>query len=141
MAAFRRDRNLADILVHGKLKRDLQQNEPTCKSGCKTCNMLMGNSTRCKDRGVVYGLACTKCDKIVYVGETGRELQERITEHMRDIRLKRDKPVSDHFNEVNHSLVNLRVTCLEKVIDRSHTLRLIRETAWINRLNTKYPQG
>ena len=34
------------------------------------------------DKGVVYQIPCAQCDE-VYVGETGRPLKTRITEHKR----------------------------------------------------------
>jgi len=40
-----------------------------------------------KQDGVVYRIPC-ECGK-VYIGETGRSMQERIKEHDRDIRLAR----------------------------------------------------
>ena len=37
MAAYKRDRNLADILVHGKLKRDMPRQRPRCKADSIVC--------------------------------------------------------------------------------------------------------
>ena len=36
------------------------------------------------DKGVVYQIPCAQCDE-VYVGETGRPLKTRITEHKRAV--------------------------------------------------------
>ena len=30
----------------------------------------------CTERDVIYALTCTECDKVVYVGETGRQHSE-----------------------------------------------------------------
>ena len=55
-----------------------------------------------KQGGVVYKIPC-ECRK-VYIGETGRAMQDRIKEHDRDIRLARTQTsaVSEHANETGH---------------------------------------
>ena len=52
--------------------------------------------------GVVYKIPC-ECGK-VYIGETGRAMQDRIKEHNRDIRLARTQTseVLEHANETGH---------------------------------------
>ena len=52
--------------------------------------------------GVVYKIPC-ECGK-VYIGETGRAMQERIKEHDRDVRLARTQTsaVSEQANEMGH---------------------------------------
>ena len=47
----------------------------------------------------MYGIICMECKSIVYVGETECEQNERMTEHIWDIRLERDKPMHFHFGE------------------------------------------
>jgi hypothetical protein len=91
---------------------------------------------------VVYGIGCVKCDRVVYVGETGRELRERVDEHLRDIRLfYRDKPVASHFNTNGHTAADVKVEVLERLYEQSKTLRVLKETQWIDRLDTRYPSG
>ena len=55
-----------------------------------------------KQDGVVYKIPC-ECGK-VYIGETGRTMQNRIKEHDRGIRLARTQTsaVSEHANETGH---------------------------------------
>ena len=55
-----------------------------------------------KQDGVVYRIPC-ECGK-VYIGETGRSMQERIKEHDRDIRLARTQTsaVAEHAHETGH---------------------------------------
>ena len=141
MAAYRRDHNLQDILVHGKLRKDMMRQRQACGPQCRVCAIKTDNEHICPERDVIYGLWCTVCKKTVYVGETGRQLKERLEEHLRDIRLNRDKAVSFHYNSKGHSVENVRVTLLEKVYGQSKSLRLIREAAWIDKLGTKYPSG
>ena len=56
MAAYRRDRNLADILVHGKLKKDMPRPRQACKTDCKTYSTQTGAISVCTERDVIYGL-------------------------------------------------------------------------------------
>ena len=55
-----------------------------------------------KQDGVVSKIPC-ECGK-VYIGETGRAMQDRIKVHDRDIRLARTQTsaVSEHANETGH---------------------------------------
>ena len=53
--------------------------------------------------GVVYRIPCGECDA-VYIGETGRPVQERMKEHERDVRLARcqTSAVAEHANATGH---------------------------------------
>ena len=55
-----------------------------------------------KRDGVVYGIPC-ECGK-VYIGETGRPMQDRVKEHDRDIRLARTETsaVSEHAHNTGN---------------------------------------
>ena len=55
-----------------------------------------------KQDGVVYKIPC-ECGN-VYIGKTGRAMQDRIKEHDRDIRLARTQTsaVSEHANKTGH---------------------------------------
>ena len=67
-----------------------------------------------KQDGVVYRIPC-ECGK-VYIGETGRPMQDRIKEHDRDIRLARTETsaVSEHAHNTGHKPLWNKV----KFIDR-----------------------
>ena len=39
---------------------------------------------------------------MVYNGGTERKLRERITEHLRDVRLRKEEPINSHFGGVTH---------------------------------------
>ena len=66
------------------------------------------------DDGVVYRIPC-ECGK-VYIGETGRPMQDRIKEHDRDVRLARTETsaVSEHAHNTGHKPLWNKV----KFIDR-----------------------
>ena len=59
----------------------------------------MGN---CTTKNLVYMLTCVICNK-QYVGQTKRQFKIRISEHLADIRHKRDTTVALHFNKELHT--------------------------------------
>ena len=84
LAAFRRDSNLRDILVHSKHKQ-LFEREPT-KCKCVICKLMTDTTTHeingkqytfklinCKTANIVYGIRCKECKRVLYVGETGTQ--------------------------------------------------------------------
>ena len=126
VTAYKKDRNLSDHLVRASHPRTTLSNLPgtfPCKrSRCNTCKyvtkdnltLITGphNSIQVKDyftcttSNVVYIIICKKC-KILYVGETQRRLADRITEHLRSIRINSDGfPVAKHFNPPSTCNIN-----------------------------------
>ena len=89
----------------------------------------------CKTTNVVYGIKCQKCDKIVYVGETERTVAERIKEHLADVRHKREKAVSFHFNSADHEITDFNLVIIEQCREKSTFYRKAREVHWIETLN------
>lgn len=158
LVAFRRDRNIGDILVHGKLNRTIPQyNRDKCDDeDCSVCTRMSDTEItstdgvltfsvklhqQCKTENVVYGITCGKCSKIVYIGETERRLRDRIKEHLADVRHQREKAVARHFNDEEHAITDFGVVILEKIIDNSKYYRLIKEKEWIDKLKTEIPKG
>ena len=74
------------------------------------------------------------------MGETARALVTRFTEHLSDIRHNRNKPVAQHFNSANHTIMDLKVKGLWQILgdsfERKHT-----ESHIIQRLGTMSPLG
>ena len=93
----------------------------------------------CKTSNVVYALACHRCDRTVYVGETERTLKARITEHLRDVRLEKEKPINKHF--CGHSEDDVRVAVMKRMPDDSKAHRLLWEERYIRLLGTMVPMG
>ena len=80
---------------------------------------------------MIYLISCTACD-VVYVGETGCRLQDRMTGHRSAIKRKEDTPVADNFGQAGH---DLQVSVLESApsdVLKRHTL----EKVWIMRFRT-----
>jgi len=86
-----------------------QCNDPncaTCKSHAhstaeftsstfRSSHKVTGNIT-CKTKNIIYLITCTKCN-IQYVGETGRCLSERLTDHRSNIKNKKNDSNSHPF--------------------------------------------
>ena len=95
LKAFRRAKNLKDLLHRSSLLRNLPQQPPgtlPCnRTVCRTCPHVNSSSTittpkrhvniaehfSCITEHMVYCLSCTKCPSTVYVGETRRRLADR----------------------------------------------------------------
>ena len=65
--------------------------------------------------GVVYRIPCGEWDA-VYIGETGRPVQERMKEHERDVRLARchTSAVAEHVNATGHGPSWNDVKCIDR---------------------------
>ena len=156
IVAFRRDRNLSDTLVHSKTNRVMRNDPDNSKSNCEMYGIISAsqvagcNSGRmysvpsnvnCEEKNVVYAISCRICERVVYVGETERQLHEGMREYMRDVRLKKDKPINYHFSQMNHSHSDLKFTILEKMYSAGKIERQMHESAWIKKLHTVQPLG
>ena len=160
MAAYRRDANLQDILVHSKHRRMFEGSSKPgtqqCGKSCVICqymyesedqtvkeadNMRFLDIVNCKSTNVVYGIVCKECDKVVYVGETGNTIYERFQNHISSIKRKKDEPISRHFNGNNHNLGNMKILGLEALRHFDIHQRKIRESFWIQKLQTISPAG
>ena len=157
--AFRRPRNLRDLLVRADLSppaRTSPGNSACGRPRCKTCSTLLTTNTftskttgrsyqmkcsaTCKSSNVIYLIQCRKCG-CQYVGETEQALNERMNSHRTDIRHKADKPVAIHFNTPGHTLEDLQVMVIEKLWRNDSVFRKIRENRWISSLATAWPNG
>ncbi len=56
------------------------------------------------DKGVVYQIPCAQCDE-VYIGETGRPLKTRISEHKRAVATGDVRNANaTHWMKINHNM-------------------------------------
>ena len=84
------------------------------------------NRFTCQSENVVYCITRRRCTSM-YIGETGRCLRERSSEHLRSIRnWSPGLPVAEHFNSANHTTDDIRV-CGVKQCSGSNTSRKWRE--------------
>jgi len=169
--AYRRNRNIADRLMHskfttanqhGKQGRALAFTQTTCsRNNCKYCTKLCTNTSftssrtaktypkkteyDCETRNIIYLITCTLCKK-QYVGQSKRPCRNRMYEHFRYITKNLDEPTGRHFNLPNHDNTHVKfeiIEVLKKDPDdpRSQKLRNSLEHFWIMQLRTQKPYG
>jgi len=170
ISAYRIHKNLGRYLIRSTL-RPIQPStvhNTTMKVGftccpntrCKACNFISESSTfnsthsnkifhikhkfTCKSTSIIYLITCKLCYK-QYVGETGRSLSQRTTDHLSCIRLKKHTPVALHFNLPAHSIHHFSIQPIEHTDSHNNSalinIRRYRETLWQQRLNTLHPRG
>lgn len=122
----------------------------------KTIHRMQQN-LNCKSTSVIYLITCRVC-KLQYVGETGRSLATRMTEHRSTTSCLRHTPVGLHFSAPNHSFTDIEVVAIEQVGPNDSnedlsfeqklanhlndmTVRKTREKYWQIQLGTIHPQG
>ena len=81
---------------------------------------------------------CKKCGK-EYIGETGRPIKIRITEHLGYIRRNENQPTGVHFNRCGAE--NFSFVAFEQINADSIFYRKIVESARINQFQTLEPKG
>jgi len=161
VTAFKSNKNLKGFLVKSKLSNNKKTGSfITCgKKTCKLCQTNAFDSTHfsssinnkkfeirdqlsCDSTDIIYLITCTKCGK-QYIGETGRPLRERASNHKSAIRNKTNTPIGIHFNTHGHSILNFNITPIEKMINqsKSNEIRRKRESFWQNKLETIHPNG
>ena len=160
--SYKRGTNLRDILVHKKTKQLVQvdgKSQGDCGKNCSVCKVVYKQEDRirgpggkvtctydrtigCKSRNVIYGIFCEVCDCIVYVGETGGILYQRVQNHLSSIRCGRNEmEVAAHFNGEGHQLSNAKFVGLEKVWKGWVTYRRVREQRWVGLFDTHRRAG
>ena len=75
------------------------------------------------------------------MGETERQLRDRMKEHMAAVRLNRKTPVSRPFNEEGSGVDMVKKASLDRIVGSSRYYGLIREKEGIDRLKTGIPLG
>ena len=105
------------------------------QTGRKVREMLSQNQRSLEgDKSVVYQIPCGTCSK-VYIGETGRGLDQRLKEHKRDVRNGMDhSSFVVHAHQTNHLPDWNRASILVKC--KSKRLRKMTEAAYITTNDT-----
>ena len=91
------------------LKWQVQKNNPWSGTGCQdqecfSCSSSTDKKPDCRRTGVGYRISCLECRQegrvVVYEGETGRNMNTRGREHLRDLKdRKTNKPLWSHCLE------------------------------------------
>ena len=93
----------------------------------------------------VYLITCKYC-RIHYVGETKRRVTLRWKEHIRDVKNKRDTPISIHFNTAGHDFNDASIEIIDVIKGNPDSkkclaTRLKQKKFWIITLQTLNPLG
>ena len=145
-----RGRNLGDLIINAKPKQHLEPGSGPCGK-CVLCvsmrhtTSFVGEGPKvykvqenftCESIGMVYGMHCERCEKVVYVGKSQNSLRERFYAHRHDFSIEdENKPVA-HFLGDGHSWQDLKVVGIEQVRGGDDVLRVVRERFWIRKLQT-----
>lgn len=170
IAAYRNPKNLYQVLIRSKLNSETNPYTSTpdtlepaagfrqCTSTqCSLCKIHSTNnktfrsthynstfnltqSLSCATTNIVYLITCRKCN-IQYVGETSRNLTQRLTDHRSNVKTKKITPISLHFNSPGHSPYDIFAIPIEKIRNNNVTARRQREQFWQKKLGTKKPWG
>ena len=105
------------------------------------------SNVTCRSNNVIYCLSCRTCGK-QYVGQTKRQLVERLCEHFRSINNHASNHiVGRHFNSQNHlglASLEVHILCFIRANPNrpeSRQVRLDSEIKWIHRLRSFVPKG
>ena len=158
LKAYRRAKNLRDLLVHCDPRQQQEQEPGTFPCGrtiCRTCPHINQSTSipspggqikitghfTCTSDNVIYCISCRKCPVSVYIGETGRRLADRFREHRLDVLHKKsDLPVAIHFNSPGHSLEDILVAVLRSGLSK-RDVRQREEMRQIFKFQTLAPHG
>ena len=160
MVAWRRPQSIKDKLIktkvpavtgrrpHREVRGQKKCNKPTCticpyvKTGqfIRSTNtgkiVTITSSFTCETSGIVYRIHCRKCF-MEYIGQTGRTLAKRFSEHLGYVRNHLNEPTGKHFNLAGHSISDMEISILEKVYTKSRATREIRESFYIQEFQTE----
>lgn len=150
VVANRKNKNLEDVLVRTRLGGHQQGRTPSLDQHFLNGVQYLFNphggagapildNFTFKSRNIVYGVICKQC-LLIYVGETGQTLMERLKQHLYSIRINRlNTPLVKHFQI--HSSNSLGILGLQSCASWTEGQRRRHEDLWIRKLNTKAPLG
>lgn len=144
VTAFKKGKNLQDLLVHSKLRPAGQT------AGTKSGEILLRGKHRAvyriprnialNQKNCIYLIKCSWCGKR-YVGETGNSILTRMWGHRHTVKkgTQRKGHVVPHFQR--HGVGNMKVCGLEHNSTWNKRDRMKRESYWIRKLDTWFPKG
>ena len=148
ISAFKRNKNLKDLLVHASLEKNKNPPEQKylrpikfIKNKYTDLSAPIWQDLGLDSLNVVYLIMCKTCHKL-YVGQTKNRLKQRLKQHLYNIgheNINKTTHLYLHFR--THGPENLLISGLESVATWSTAQRLAAEKRWIKKLNTKIPTG
>ncbi len=154
LTSYKNDKNLAKYVISSHLPEDeIPVTFPCGRSRCKPCNHILNTDTevgpsgsvdikksfQCTTKGIIYCVKCSRCGDL-FIGETGRILEDRFREHLANIRnAKVGKEVASHFNHAGHTIDDVAVSGIsyQPMISQRH----IKEARLIRNIGTLVPLG
>lgn len=112
--AYRRNRNLQDILVHTRFSKS--RDEPPFLTLAHLYNSVSGKGQPIyqtvgpDSNNVVYAIKCLTCGAL-YIGESRHSMRVRVKQHLYYIRRQKDRLLYNHFQM--HPVEQLRVIGLQ----------------------------
>lgn len=145
ISAFKRNKNLKDLLVHASLVSERQQKNAHFRS----IKFLMNKHTNLSapvwqsfqldSSNLVYVIECRVCNKL-YIGQTKNKLLQRLKQHIYYID-RSDKLTELYVHFRTHGRNNLTISGLESGVGWSRSQRFATERHWIRKLKTVLPNG
>ena len=164
LVAYRRCKNISDILVRVKFLEPTNTDQSRSPSGSFQCNKTscticpfiedgrnqysfystgqtfeIKSHITCETSNVIYMIQCTKCN-LQYIGETKRHLKDRFNEHRRPITNPfysyTPTAVSRHFLTSGHVEDHMILIPLEHLHTSRDSIRKAREAFLIHRGKT-----
>lgn len=148
IAAYRRNKNLKDSLVHAALpSKGIKKDK--YREHFKSAKFIYNKNTHLgapvwlvsgpKSTNVVYCIECKVCGNL-YIGQTKNSLLERLKQHLHSITSTNKKTyLYEHFRL--HGITNLLIMGLESGSWWSDRFRRRKESQWIRTLKTVHPLG
>lgn len=149
VSAYRKHKNLRDLLVRAKLKPLQPESHRNMKNFCLIKYVKNAKTKRLfkltqdfspNTNNVVYLIFCQKCG-MKYVGETKNTIRMRIWQHKYNIVNKKatHTPLVRHF--ISHGFQALRIAGIQSNVTWTLRERKTKERQWIYRLSTTQPFG
>lgn len=150
ISAYRRNRNLKDLLVRAKISSPNWEKPQVIDTQFTRLRFIQNFHDKSvyriqqgftpKSQNCIYVLYCEKCG-IQYIGETKNTLSTRMTQHRYNIKNKKevDTPLVKHF--LHHGYASIRMAGLQRNINWTDWERKKKEKYWIYLLGTREPQG
>lgn len=144
VSAYRKNKNLKDLLVRADVSTGLDQTFPVVSQhfsqpkvqwiGSKV--YILPLFVNLQTENLIYRIHCTHC-KHNYIGETHHTT---LKQHLYNIRRQHlDTPLVKHFSHIPIS--HFKISVLESNITWSTQQRRRREAVWIRELDSTFPRG
>ena len=143
--SMRKGKNIANI-INNKREKNEQGRTSNCGKRCKLCvnmgdtghirdrdgkEICLLTNINCLTRGVVYGIECVTCQRIIYVGKTENDLRTRFYTHRHHNKINMETPLRHFWEEHEEEDLNsMKIIGLERERGDDDYYRVERERYW-----------